>query len=589
MISKYIGSAVEFMNSKYAMMVYSDTLLVKDNIYQYTSKTLPISVTVETEIDKSQVDPITGDPLNNRAAVFTKSDIDKFKSTYRSIKGDNSNPSFNYIILLDVYGDPVGFINPIQDVEFDKYKIETVTIILNFKLKLNDNVYVNLDLDTSYIKHISDTVNGNSHIDRLQEGGSFKVLTKNEIINKSITNKVEYISTPQEIEQLPNTIYHYSGKFHIGKNKIDVSRFIIDYSSINDSLFYDILKYKYNNELYHFLFIFKSYETIVYIYDKSFKLRYDPIILNNLIIDSILEFGSNIIIGYDTQSSRKIYDTSIILDYLLESPSASAIPNGLEVYYDQNYKFRSCRNPITKEIYLYHIDSNHIITGSNKLLSLLGQFDLIDNSNRYNFGPDNHIFYASDNLVCTGTVNKNDLYHNFIESLSIYNPWSMQYGVNNVYNISNTDNLFDIKGVDVSDIAFLSPTLLYIEDYSKTADGNTDTVNYKYIDSLMTESKYGDPMKYKDSNTDVPGNIMYDNRVGNLLDNNDINRSLIEMPLDNKSIRKFRLSNNGCRNYHRIAKVIDAELRQLTPMRLTSDGNLFGYRIEGDNIIIRKL
>lgn len=612
MIAKYIGSASEFSRAKYAMIVYSSTSsLNRRNLSTYTSsnKYFLATATVQTDIEYN-----ADSNKNYRIAKFTKLDISKFIEDYNRAKKDSNDPinaSVNFIILLDMYSDPVGYVDLTQTIDLIKYGIQTIKLIFNFKIIVNGNGYIELNLDTIYTKHISDSSSHKAHNSQFNRKDEFKVLSRDEILDFSKSNfqsAPEFIHDVDQVEQLPKSIYHYSGKLNKGLDSYGIFRFKIRYQDFNNTAFFDIIKY---NNCY-FIILCNSYQTTVYAFDSEGELL-RRVVINSMIIKSSNNIGSNLFIIPTQIEETHVYSTKELFDVILDNDLNDKVDLGslvLPLHIQHlHYKgkddavssigFKYCKNPFTKELYPYYFTSDKVYKGCNELYNILSQFNLLNSKDRYINSLSESILFAANNLVCTGFTGSSN-YSNYIRSLNIFNSWRVSYRnvKNSVESISDSTPLWTndknigciydktfIKGIEISDIIFLTPELLYIEDYNRDPTGGLNPICYQYAPELKIDNP--DQMKvYQGSN--LSGGLYYDNSYAYLIDS-DASRHLIEMKPGTRIPESFQLKSNGCRNYHLIAKQIDPELRKLTPIRMELDGSLFGYRLDGDEVILRKL
>lgn len=296
MITKYIGSALDFVNTNKIALVYvaNDGILLEELIPQYTlnSSYFESVHTIDKNADGEFYMEVTEDFL------------------------------FNNIVMYSNDGTPLGFTNLTQIISTAEYHIETIRI--DFEFTIINNQYV-IDINfINYSQHIAETKIVHKKLFDIPQRNC-KTLDKISI--DALTSKrTVFTNNLFDLTRDANLVHRYSGNLSKGFSRIESDEwvidegdkdFLVDFFNIEGSI-YLICQ---NQNL---LTIYKDRSSV----PKTIQLDFIPEVI-----------GTNMILG-----NGKLYPTEEIISNKIEPLNSLG-----------NYK--TVLDPITKELLIYRFDN----------------------------------------------------------------------------------------------------------------------------------------------------------------------------------------------------------------------------------------
>ena len=347
MLTKFIGSPHDFLNTSTLglVLVSNNKVLMETNIPRYT---LNNSVDFDTLV------------------LIPRNEDGKFK-----IQVDN-HFSFNYIIMYDNYGNPLGFVYINETVSTEKYRIELLEIKFDFVL-YSKEVFVDIDL-IDYAEH--ELTLGGVHKDLfLPKMRSSQALNRSKL-NNVIPKESPFTNNIFSIVRDSDLVYRYSGNLSKGLKKMVSDEWVIneggliglvDFFNINNK---KVLVSKCQN-----LVTFYTNQSE----SKTIDMGFEPILI-----------GDNFIVRQDGNKIELYSTKDIFEDKDIDESCISTLSEYDNVVID----------PIGKDIMIYSFHpQNGSVPKSEKLKKIYSDLDIDFDLDTFNSDINFELMYATNGLL----------------------------------------------------------------------------------------------------------------------------------------------------------------------------------------------
>lgn len=205
MITKYIGSASDFLKSNNIALVYSSNMLLESKISDYT----PV-------YPFDEFHPI----VKNSDGIFKLEVTEDFR--------------FNNVIIYSDNLVPVGFTNLTQIIDTAVYKIETIQVNFDYTIKEDESYHIDIDF-ISYAQHISETTKVHKKLFSVPQR-NVRTISRLEL-RRIPESDTQFTKNIYEMKRNPKLVSRYSGNLSKGFKKITSDRWslpITEKSSLHD-------------------------------------------------------------------------------------------------------------------------------------------------------------------------------------------------------------------------------------------------------------------------------------------------------------------------------------------------------------------